>query len=67
MSEARNDKLITLGYLLIGWIIILALIFGSILFMIADEPLEDTKATIAWCEEYHPNLTFEECAREAGW
>ena len=20
-----------------------------------------------WCNEYHPNLTFEECANEAGW
>ena len=27
MSEARSDKLIKLGYLLIGWIIILVLIF----------------------------------------
>ena len=20
-----------------------------------------------WCNEYHPTLTFEECAKEAGW
>ena len=67
MSEALNDKLIKLGYLLIGWIIILALIFGLVLFMIADEPLEDTKEKVAWCAEYFPALTFQECSKVAGW
>jgi len=67
MSDARKNKLIKLGYLLIVWMIILALIFGFVLFMIADEPLEDTKEKIAWCEEYFPALTFEECSKEAGW
>ena len=67
MSEACNEKLIKLCYLLIGWIIILTLIFGFVLFLIAGEPLEDTKEKIAWCEEYLPALTFEECSKEAGW
>ena len=26
---------------------------------------EDSRA--AWCEEYHPNLTYSECADVAGW
>ena len=26
---------------------------------------EDSKP--AWCEEYHPNLTYSECADVAGW
>ena len=47
--------------------LILAIIFGFVLFLIADEPLEDTKEKIAWCEEYFPALTFEECSKEAGW
>ena len=67
MSEARNEKLIKLGYLLIGWIIILALIFGFVLFLITAEPLEETKEKIAWCEEYFPALSLEECSKEAGW
>ena len=67
MSDARKDKLVKLGNLFIVWIIILALIFGFVLFMIADEPLDDTKEKTAWCEEYHPNLTFEECSIQAGW
>ena len=26
---------------------------------------EDSRS--AWCEEYHPNLTYSECADVAGW
>lgn len=47
--------------------IIVALIFGFVLFMIADEPVEDTKEKIALCEEHHPKLTHAECSKEAGW
>ena len=67
MSDARKNKLIRLGYLFIVWMIILALIFGFVLFIIADEPLDDTKEKTAWCKEYHPNLTYAECSAEAGW
>ena len=67
MSDARKNKLIKLGYLFIVWMIILALIFGFVQFIITDESLDDTKEKIAWCEEYHPNLTFEECSKLAGW
>ena len=67
MNNARKDKLIKLGSVFIGWMLILAIIFGFVLFLIADEPLEDTKEKIAWCEEYFPALTFEECSKEAGW
>ena len=48
------------------WIIILALIFGFVLFNIADEPLDDTKEKTAWRAEYHPSLTIKECSEEAG-
>ena len=67
MSDARKDKLVKLGNLFIVRMIILALIFGFVRFIIADEPLDDTKEKTAWCEEYHPDLTFEECSIQAGW
>ena len=67
MSNAHKDKLIKLGYQFVGWMIIVALIFGFVLFMIADEPVEDTKEKIAWCEEHHPKLTHAEYSKEAGW
>ena len=67
MNNARKDKFIKLSSVLIGWMLILAIIFGFFLFLIADEPLQDTKEKIAWCAEYFPALTFEECSKEAGW
>ena len=67
MSNMRKTKLIKLSFLFVCWIIILAIIFGFILSIIKDEPMEDTKEKIAWCEGYHPNLTYEECSKEAGW
>ena len=67
MNNARKVKFIKLSSVFIGWMLILAIIFGFVLFLIADEPLEDTKEKIAWCEEYFPALTFEECSKEAGW
>ena len=67
MSNMRKTKLIKLSYLFVCWIIILAIIFGFILSIIKDEPKEDTKEKIPWCDEYHPNLTYAECSRQAGW
>jgi len=67
MNNARKDKFIKLSSVFKGWMLILAIIFGFVLFLISDEPLEDTKEKIAWCEEYFPALTFEECSKEAGW
>jgi len=32
-----------------------------------DEPDAEAKERHKWCEEHHPNLTFEECSEEAGW
>jgi hypothetical protein len=32
-----------------------------------DGPDAEAKERHKWCEEHHPNLTFEECSNEAGW
>jgi hypothetical protein len=34
---------------------------------IKDGPDEEIRERQKWCEEYYPNLTFEECSKEAGW
>ena len=36
-----------------------------IVFSSDDEGPEHSKTE--WCEEYHPNLTYSECADVAGW
>jgi len=35
--------------------------------LMEDGPDEETRERHKWCEEYHPNLTFAECSKEAGW
>ena len=32
-----------------------------------DGPDEEIRERHKWCEEYHPNLTYEECSGETGW
>ena len=36
-----------------------------VVFSPGNERPEDSKS--AWCEEYHPKLTYNECADVAGW
>ena len=38
-----------------------------LLTVFMEAPDEETKDRHKWCDEYHPDLTFEECSREAGW
>ena len=44
------------------------LVFVFLLSVLMDDgPDEETKERRKWCDEYNPNLTFEECSAEAGW
>jgi len=36
-----------------------------VVFSPANEGPEDSRSE--WCEEYHPHLSFNECADVAGW
>ena len=38
----------------------------SLLFVVKASIWGFPSETSIWCKEYHPNLTFEECANEAG-
>lgn len=45
--------------------------FGGLMFYLvvteSDEARAEALEKIAWCKEYHPNLTSEQCSAEAGW
>lgn len=32
-----------------------------------DGPDEEIRERRKWCDEYHPNVNFEECSKEPGW
>ena len=55
-----------LSFILTGLLsifIILYFLFGG--FFIPDDNGPDSHSE--WCEEYHPELTYSECADVAGW
>ena len=61
------DRYFRVGFRLICWSLVLLYLYGIFyLVFIPDEgSQEGSKA--AWCEEYHPKLTYDDCADVAGW
>ena len=52
------------------FMIILAcfMVFLVLLVVLLDSvPDEEAQERLTWCEEYHPNLSYQECSTEAGW
>ena len=49
----------------ISVILLYAYIVLYVVFLPTDEEFEDSRSE--WCEEFHPNLTFNECSDVAGW
>ena len=32
-----------------------------------EQRIQEIRERHKWCDEYHPNLTFKECSKVAGW
>ena len=63
------DKLMEFSFM---FSVVLMIMFSLLIvdiFMFSDEGDYgvDNSDYGAWCEEYHPNLTYNECADVAGW
>ena len=61
------DRYFRIGFRLICWSLVLLYLYAVLyLVFLPDEGSpEDSKE--GWCEEYHPHLSFNECAEVAGW
>ena len=46
---------------------LLLLIIDIFMFSSEDDYGADNSDYGAWCEKYHPELTYNECADVAGW
>ena len=66
-SLKKFDWYLRIGFRLLCWSLGLLYLYGVLylVFTPDEESPEDSKP--AWCEEYHPELTFNECADVAGW
>ena len=54
-----------LSFILVA--ILSSYIIWMFLFGLALLPDEGPDLNMEWCEEYHPKLTYSECADMAGW
>ena len=61
------DRYFRIGFRLICWSLVLFYLYVIlyVVFRPDDGNYEDSRS--AWCEEYHPYLSFNECADVAGW
>ena len=61
------DRYFRIGFRLICWSLVLLYLYAVLylVFLPDDGNHEDNRS--AWCEEYHPHLSFNECADVAGW
>ena len=42
-------------------------LYGILYFVFTPDEGSPEDSKPAWCEEYHPNLTYSACADVAGW
>jgi len=61
------DRYFRVGFKLLCWSLGLLYLYAVLylVFLPDDGNHEDSRS--AWCEEYHPHLSFNECAEVAGW
>ena len=61
------DRYFRIGFRFICWSLAVFYLYAILylVFLPDDGNHEDSRS--AWCEEYHPKLSFNECAEVAGW
>ena len=63
----KFERHLRIGFRLLCWSVGLLYLYGVmyLVFTPDEDNHEDTRSE--WCEEYHPHLSFNECADVAGW
>ena len=66
-SFNKLERYLRIGFRLLCWSLGLLYLYGIMyLVFTPDEGNHEDKRS-EWCEEYHPNLSFNDCADIAGW
>ena len=58
---------LTFNFSVVLMIMLFLLIADIFMFSSEDDFAADNSDYGAWCEEYHPELTYSECSYVAGW
>ena len=56
-----------LGFRLICWSLGFLYLYGILYLVFTPDDGNHEDSRSEWCEEYHPKLTYSECADVAGW
>lgn len=56
-----------IGFRLLCWSLALLYLYGVMYLVFLPDEGSPEDSRDAWCEEYHPKLTYSECADVAGW
>ena len=66
-SYIKLERYLRIGFGLLCWSLVLLYLYAIlyVVFLPDEGSPEDSKE--GWCEEYHPQLTYAECAELAGW
>ena len=66
-SPKKPEGYLRVGFRLLCWSLGLLYLYGVLYLVVAPDEGSPEDSRAAWCEEYHPELTFSQCAERAGW
>ena len=58
---------LTFNFSVVSMVILFLLIIDIFMFASKEDYEVDNSDYSTWCEEHHPELTYNECAEVAGW
>ena len=61
------DRYFRIGFRLLCWSLVLLYLYAILYLVFLPDEGGPEHSKEGWCEEYHPQLTYDECAVVAGW
>ena len=66
-SSNKFERHLRIGFRLLCWSLALLYLYGVMYLVFTPDEGSPEDSRDAWCKEYHPHLSFNECADVAGW
>ena len=63
----KFERHLRIGFRLLCWSLFLLYVYGIMYLVFTPDEGNHEDSRSAWCEEYHPQLTYDACADVAGW
>ena len=66
-SFNKLERYLRIGFRLLCWSLCILYLYGIMYLVFTPDEGSPEDSRSAWCEEYHPKLTYSQCADVAGW